>query len=577
MKKLQLTLVGSMAFLAAAHAAERTLTLGEYRDKMKGAWVGQMAGVAWGQPTEFKFVNKIMPADKVPVWEPDFHDRYTYGNDDLFVEMTFLQTLEDHGHDVSQRQAGIDFANSEYDVWGANLQGRTNLRKGIAPPDSSHPHYNEYGNYIDYQIEADFSGIISPGLPQEAIRLGNLFGGLMNRGDGVWAGEFIGALYAEAFFTDDVDSLLDAGLKAIPPQSDYATMVRNVRAWNRESPDCWSNAWEKICSTYSDRRKLRDSLGGADVRLNGACIVLGLVYGGGDFEKSVEISMRCGWDSDCNPSNVGGILGCAHGLKGIPAKFKETVKSDVKFKCSRYDFADVCRVSEKLARAVVVRYGGRVEKDASGREIFVVPVKEPVPDAYVPTWESGPVAGSKYSPEEMKKIRFALKLPVASEVYDEDPTRHVQNALDALFPGWKAMPCGRDRDPGYLDAVHLQFGLIDYGYVRTHPVKHCGTEPTGFFREVARVPEGDPRLSVTVLLNRRRPIRIALRVNGETVHEETLVWSGEKEIGNRKISIPLDRWAGKPAKLEVLHLPGGSADESVIWGHLELTSSNGSF
>jgi len=74
--------------------------------------------------------------------------------------------------DVSSKQAGIDFANSGYCLWHANQAGRTNLRQGIAPPDSGHPHFNKHAGDIDYQIEADFSGLISPGLPNTAIRLG---------------------------------------------------------------------------------------------------------------------------------------------------------------------------------------------------------------------------------------------------------------------------------------------------------------------------------------------------------------------------------------------------------------------
>ena len=66
-----------------AGAAERTLTLEAYRDKMKGGWIGQMVGVAWGQPTEFKWNDVVIPADKVPVWTSDFPVRYAYGNDDL--------------------------------------------------------------------------------------------------------------------------------------------------------------------------------------------------------------------------------------------------------------------------------------------------------------------------------------------------------------------------------------------------------------------------------------------------------------------------------------------------------------
>ena len=87
-------------------------------------------------------------------------------------EKSCLRTLELYGMDVSYKQAGIDFANSGYRLWHANRAGSTNLRKGIAPPDSGHPHFNKHADDIDYQIEADFSGLISPGLPNTAIRLG---------------------------------------------------------------------------------------------------------------------------------------------------------------------------------------------------------------------------------------------------------------------------------------------------------------------------------------------------------------------------------------------------------------------
>ena len=127
-------------------------------------------------------------------------ERDAFGQDDLYVEMTFLRSMEEHGFDVSIRQAGIDFANSGYPLWCANNAGRVNLRKGIAPPDSGHPQFNKCPNDIDYQIEADFSGLIAPGLPNTVIELGEKFGRLMNYGDGVYAGQFMGAMYAEAFF-----------------------------------------------------------------------------------------------------------------------------------------------------------------------------------------------------------------------------------------------------------------------------------------------------------------------------------------------------------------------------------------
>ena len=210
-----------------------------------------MPSVCWGAPTEFKFVDRIIPEENVPVWTPEMINN-AFGQDDLYVEMTFLRTLEQYGLNASIRQAGIDFANSQYALWCANNAGRTNLRAGIAPPDSGHPKFNRCPNDIDYQIEADFAGLISPGLPNSVIALGEKFGRLMNYGDGIYGGVFMGAMYAEAFFTEDVDQLLDAGLAAIPAESQYAEMVRDVRAWHAENPNYY-----KILSGEADAENRR--------------------------------------------------------------------------------------------------------------------------------------------------------------------------------------------------------------------------------------------------------------------------------------------------------------------------------
>ncbi|HUU10638.1 MAG TPA: hypothetical protein VM431_08885, partial [Phycisphaerae bacterium] len=53
------TAVASAAFLpapaAGAAPAVRRLPVKEYVDKMKAGWIGQMAGVGQGAPTEFKW------------------------------------------------------------------------------------------------------------------------------------------------------------------------------------------------------------------------------------------------------------------------------------------------------------------------------------------------------------------------------------------------------------------------------------------------------------------------------------------------------------------------------------------
>lgn len=562
----------SVAF--GADAATRTLTLEAYRDKMKGAWVGQMVGVSWGQPTEFRWNDKIIPAADVPKWTSDFPLKWAYGNDDLYVEMTFLKTLEDHGLDVSIRQAGIDFANSGYPLWCANLAGRNNLRQGIAPPDCSHPAFNRCPNDIDYQIEADYAGIIAPGCPQEAIRLGNLFGRLMNYGDGVWAGQFIGAVYAEAFFTSDVGRLLDAGLAAIPSQSDYAQMVRNVRAWHREAPADWTACWQKIRTAYSKRHNaaLKGSNGDIDVRLNGACIILGLLYGNGDLDKSMELAMRCGWDSDCNPANVGGILMTVCGFKALPAKYVEKLDYARTFSHTAYNLPSLFAASEKLARQVVVRHGGRVETGADGVERFVIPVKAPVPDAWTPSWNPSAPTDARYTEAEMARIRKDVRLPRVEGQDSPDPTVRVQKALDALAPGWKTSKNAPDMQPGFISELHTAEGPVA-ACVRTHPP--CRGEAVVLSRTLT-VPAGNPTLHFEVANAARGNFRLVVRVNGCPLLA-TIIGGGANDarVVFRAFDLSLEPWAGKNVGIELVNEPTGWMNEAAVWRDIRITANSG--
>ena len=283
---------------------------------MKAGWIGQMAGVAVGGPTEFRYQGQIVPADKVPGWKPEMINQFD--QDDLYVEMTFLRTLEQHGLGASARQAGIDFANSRYPLWHANKAGRDLLRKGIAPPDSGHPALNAHADDIDYQIEADFSGLIAPGLPNTVIALGETFGRLMNAGDGLYGGQFVGAMYAEAFFENDMEKIVQAGLAAIPKECQYHECISDVLAWHKENPRDWEKTWTQIDEKYQknlDYRRFSCSKNekvpykfNIDAKLNGAYIVMGLLYGEGDPDRTIAIATRCGQDSDCNPASAAGIL-----------------------------------------------------------------------------------------------------------------------------------------------------------------------------------------------------------------------------------------------------------------------------
>ena len=107
----------------------------------------------------------------MPPWKPEWINQHD--NDDCYVEMTFLKTLEDHGFDVSIRQAGINFANSGFPLFHANLFGRNNLHSRASLHRTAATRILPgTPTDINYQIESDFAGIISPGLPNQAIAHG---------------------------------------------------------------------------------------------------------------------------------------------------------------------------------------------------------------------------------------------------------------------------------------------------------------------------------------------------------------------------------------------------------------------
>jgi hypothetical protein len=550
----------ALALAGAAAGAwaqgERRLSLDEYRDRMKGGWAGQIIGVVWGAPTEFKFNDVVIPEEKVPKWEPAMINN-AFGQDDLYVEMTFLRTLEQHGLGASIRQAGVDFANSEYRLWCANEAGRNNLRRGVAPPDSSHPRFNARANDIDYQIEADFAGLISPGLPNAVIALGEKFGRLMNYGDGVYGGQFMGGMIAEAFFEKDLGRIIEAGLACIPAESQYAEMVRDLVRWHRENPADWQRTWSLCLQKYrKDPAYQKDNNGGIDVKINGAMVLLGLLYGDGDVEKTVVISMRGGYDSDCNPSSAAGVLGTWAGFGRLPAHYTRELKLEPAFSYTAYNVPALLGVCERLARQVVAQQGGRVEKDAAGAEWFVIPRQAATPGPYAPTWQAGPADGSKFTADEYAQIRFK---PHPADVGGEDPTKRVQGALDALFPGWKTSANGKDMEPGYR-AEYLGRQHV----VMTHPPdKETGVA----LSRALDVPKaGAPRLEVALANHSKGDFTFVARVDGREVLRRKI----EGQPAWQAVALDLAPFAGRRVTVELVNQPDGWSWEAAYWGGIEM-------
>jgi hypothetical protein len=565
------------ACVSAAQAAPpgdtpqfRRLPVAEYLDKMKGGWIGQMAGVGQGAPTEFKSKGAILPEEKMPKWKPELINQFN--QDDIYVEMTFLRTLEEHGWDVSLRQAGIDFANSGYSLWHANKAGRDNLRRGIAPPDSGHPQFNKHADDIDYQIESDYAGLIAPGMPNTVVALGEKFGRLMNYGDGIYGGQFFGAMYAEAFFESDPAKIVRSGLAAIPEKSQYAEMVRDMLKWFAENPNDWTKTWDLVEAKYHADPAYthgicsgpgRANASSIDAKLNGAYVVMGVLYGRRDPDATIKIACRAGQDSDCNPSSAAGVLFTTIGFAKLPDQYKSALNPEGKFSHTPYNFPMLVSVCEKLARQAVERAGGRIEKDASGKEVFVIPVQDPKPSKLERSWEPGPAANSVFTEEEKAKITAKDPPP---KVGDGGQPVDMKAAADKFAPGWTIAKCGPAMDP----RLYAEWGGRK-NVLMTHPL----SQTTGcVLSRTIDVPAGKKTvLRIVVANDPRGDFDLIVKVAGAEVARKAVAVNAADSSGKWLTEdVDLSKSAGKQADVEVINQPTGWSYEAAYWGEIKIVS-----
>jgi len=355
-----LALLGARQQTSAAEV--RSLSQAQLLDKIRGGWAGQMIGVSYGAPTEFRAMGKINDAKLS--WSPDRVSN-AIGQDDLYVEMTFAKVMDDVGLNASCEQYGEAFKNSKYNLWHANAGARRALGQGIKAPWSGHPRYNFHANDIDFQIEADFIGLMCPGLPRESNKYCDRVGRVMNYGDGLYGGMFVCGMYSAAFFESNPRKVVEGGLRCIPARSQYARLIRDLLQWSAQHPDDWRQVWRLLEDKWDKDDACPDGAlqpFNIDAKLNGAYIAMGLLFGQKDFLKTMEIATRCGQDSDCNPSSAAGVLGVMLGYDAIPDNCKSGIASlaDKKFDFTEYSFNDIVRSTEARALRVIEKSGGKV-------------------------------------------------------------------------------------------------------------------------------------------------------------------------------------------------------------------------
>jgi len=351
-------------------SAQQTISKESLKDKIKGGWAGQTIGVTFGGPYEFRF-NGTFIQDYQPLdWNKDNIKQNMLNNaglyDDIYMDLTFVDILERVGLNAPVDSFANAFANAGYTLWHANQSARYNILNGIKAPQSGDWHYNPHADDIDFQIESDFAGLMNPGMPQSASAVCDKVGHIMNYGDGWYGGVFVSNMYSLAFISDNINQIIENALKSIPQQSDFYKCIIDVIQWYKQYPDDWHQTWFELQKKWSSDIGCPDGVFNAfdiDAKINAAYVVLGLLYGKGDFGKTIEIAARAGQDADCNPSTAGGVLGALIGYNKIPGYWKEGLlqAEDINFKYTTISLNKVYELSYKHALQMIKQNGGNEE------------------------------------------------------------------------------------------------------------------------------------------------------------------------------------------------------------------------
>ena len=296
-------------------------------NQVYGGWLGKVIGVIHGANTEGWTYEKIKSTFGV-ITEYPFRFKNFCADDDINGPIFFQRVFLDYD-DISIKSMTKTFLNYVSDGhgffwWGGygvstEHTAYQNLIDGIDAPLSGSAKQNGriMANQIGGQIFSDCFGILNPGDPKKAAEYAATMASITHDEEGLNGARFIAACIAKAYVAESIEEIVKTALEQLDQASEYAKMVVDVWEYCKEHRDDWEVGFAYVKSKYDYAY-----YGGVcHIIPNAAVIVLSLLYGEGDYSKTINIANMCGWDTDCNVGNLGAILGVYVGINGIEEKW----------------------------------------------------------------------------------------------------------------------------------------------------------------------------------------------------------------------------------------------------------------
>ncbi|MDR0763165.1 MAG: ADP-ribosylglycohydrolase family protein, partial [Bacteroidales bacterium] len=359
--------------------AQREISLDVLHDKIAGAWIGQMIGNIYGLSFENKFIENSGD-------EKDFPYGYTkntaklqkyngaFSDDDTDIEYIYLMLMEKYGIEPTYAQMREGWMYHIRDrVWLANRAALGLMHYGYTPPFTGSREINPHWYQIDPQLINEIWGYTAPGMLSYAAEKSAWAARITSDDWAISPTIHYGVMYANAFFEKDIRKLIENALTYLPAGDRYAATVREMLALYDKYPNDWTKAREEMATKYYvNEQEMTKTIWNAN--LNGACGILSMLYGRGDFQRTMDLGCAMGFDADNQTATVGGILGVMYGASYFPDELTKPIEgwtepfNDRYINITRHDMPDasikdmISRTYEQALKTVQY-YGGKIVND----------------------------------------------------------------------------------------------------------------------------------------------------------------------------------------------------------------------
>jgi len=406
---------------------ENVISIIQYKEKLKGFWLGQCIANMTGLVTEMDKIGNIGKIktgkfytsddwgklDQPSIFDPSKPSQLSKNIDFVFEQNGVWPADDDT--DIEYMYQELLFTNKtafltssqikngwqkhikleeENFLWVSNQRAFDLMNEGILPPETSNPKLNEHYDMIDAQLTTEIFGLLSPSRPDIALKMANLPVLTTARDNAKWISDFYISMHSLAYnidFSKDIKKeifSLAENSRYLLPDSSYSSKMYDFVKKQYDSGVSWEEARDKIYERYQVNEDDGYDITSRNLYCNGcfaaginfAASLISLFWGEGDLKKTIKIGTLMGWDSDNPTSTWGGLIGFILGKEGIEEEFGKKFSNEYFIHRTRQNFEkpidNFDNMADKgiriISRLVINELGGSYDID---NQLWYIPFK----------------------------------------------------------------------------------------------------------------------------------------------------------------------------------------------------------